>query len=74
MDEDGLEYMLGLPTAPASLYNTEVTGIPSLGIRSADEDILISLSETKIKKKKDDHFERNGNFFFCKGPRLLGVK
>jgi hypothetical protein len=43
--------MLGLLTAPSSLYNTEATGIPSLGMRSADEELLISWSETKIKKK-----------------------
>jgi len=52
LNEDGLEYTLGLLTAPASLYNTEVTGIPSLGIKSAVGDLLISLSVTKIKKKK----------------------
>lgn len=52
------------------MYNTEVTGIPPVGIRSADGELLISLSETKIKKKKYDRFKRNGNYF--RGPRHLG--
>ena len=67
LNEDGLEYMLVLLKAPASLYNTEVTGIPSLGIKSAVEDLLISLSEMKIKKKKRSMIvlREMGFFFFC---------
>ena len=72
MVEDGLDFMLGLLTATGRLYNTEVTGIPPQGIRSTDEELLISLSGTKIKKNIYDRFERNGIFFY--GTETFRVK